>query len=206
VRQFATLCAVALALPGAAAACPTGPPAPGEALELRTATGHVMEIAIRDDGLQVTDLYLPEDPDIADRFVALHGIFEVEMVEVEDGEPVGIVELGIFPETLDGLPAPEPGLAWEGQSVTTYLGGDETFPRTISLSVGEPSALSYGDCAYNALPVSVETRIVYPDMTEHYTETHDFIGALGIAVLRGFGDVGASLERLDPVSIDLRAR
>lgn len=190
-----------------AVACPSAPPAPGEVIRVEYASGDALLVALREDGLQISDFVEADFEDEIYREVGLHGLHVVEMVLVdEEGAVIDRPEFVVFGDAAETLPAPEPGLTWEGTAAGSDMGGDTVWPRRISLAIGAETEVDYGGCTYAAWPVERETETDYPEGRERLAERLDYLPDLGIAVLRRIEEEGFAPEVLDPETIVLEDR
>lgn len=144
------------------------------------------------------------DPDMGDGYdvVSLHGIYVLEEYDVIDGMPaLSTRERTEFEGGLAVLPAPAPGLEWEG-TATHFPPYDDPHPRTVRVRIGEAGTVRYGDCAYESWPVSVD----HVDATDGYGMGFDYLPALEIAVFRAHISPGYEPDSYTPVAIRPLAR
>lgn len=195
--------AAAAALAGPAlASCPAGAEAGRAGVTVRMDDGSVSHYAVDADGM-VTEEALFDDPDIDGyRVHALYGLFVVDEYDLVDGAPEPSTrERQSFSLGLKGLPAPAPGLVWQGNTVVT-VGDEPTFRREVSVALGLPETVDYGGCVYDSWPATVRHR----DDSDDYVLSFDYLPDLQIAVFRAYADFGGEVDRYTPLSIEARPR
>jgi hypothetical protein len=182
------------------AACPAGPEALGAGIVVRYGDGSVSTFRSGgEDGVVVEDAaYNDPDGEVdSDVFRTLFGIYGFEAIGMKGGAPVAetVVRRSFATPTPD-LPRPEPGLAWTGSAEVTY-GTDAALTAEISVTVGGPQRVGFGECLYDSLTVLV--REVDPEVER--TLMFDWLPDLGIGIYRAYSEPGLPMELHTPLSI-----
>lgn len=195
-RTLPTLAAAACLLPAVALACPDSLEDSEAGVVVRYDDGVIARLS-RDADAMVTEDVRYASSDDGYRTVALHGLFMIEDVDIEDGEAVAASqERQSFPEGLELLPDPETGLNWSG-TVTVEIADLDPMERRISLGIGSRGEVMIGNCEYEAWPATLR----YEDEGEQTVLGYDFLPALGIAILRSSADIDGEADLYTPVAI-----
>ena len=164
-----------------ALACPTAVDLDGAGIRFANPQGETVTHT-RLDPMRVQTDWSAGDAYVS-RAILVQGVFVETLVDLTNGvvEPgsQGIYERSERPEAL---PLPVPGLTWTGRQV--YRDRDGPVDETLDITVGDAIKVRFGDCTYDALPVTMAYR--GPD--GGYSENVQYFPSLGTSLLVGGRD------------------
>lgn len=196
-RPLLPTLAAALGLaPALALACPADFEDSAAGLIVRYEDGVTAHLTRDSDGMVTEEVRFAPDSGDGYRVLALHGLFMVEDVDIEDGaELADSMERQSFPGGVGALPEPEPGLVWSGE-VTVAVGGEDS-TRQVFLGLGSRSEITFGGCEYESWSATLR----YSDDAGEEVLGYDYLPALGIALIRSSTDMDGAADLYTPLSI-----
>jgi hypothetical protein len=191
--------ALALLLPTPlwAETCPTTPEHSAQGITVAFDDGsHILSIRDPATGIVTEDWTFPDGMVI--RVHLTHALYPVDFQILQGGTTGTLTS-----PTSYSFDTPPIALTGAGQSFTspyTATAEGEPLRGTYTVTTAPPRPVTYGECRYDAIPVTVLQQEPGSTLMQHL----DLIPTLGLSVLRAEGESLSYLTLHNPVSITLQ--
>jgi hypothetical protein len=199
MRAPTLVAALALLLPTPlwAETCPATPEDSAQGITVAFDDGsHILSTRDPATGIVTEDWTFPDGMVI--RVHLTHALYPVDFQILQGGAtgaPTGL--------TTYSFDTPPLALTKAGQSFTspyTATVEGEALRGTYTVTTAPPGPVTYGDCLYDAIPVTILQQEPGDTLMQHL----DLIPTLGLSILRAEGESLSALTLHNPVSITLQ--